>query len=215
MRPLSAVVLAFAAALASAQTRPPDFVLDLLRRAPVRAVTSSSTGAVPGGVIGGGVNTDAQLRVTLVSVDRTSFQTGDSVVYELAFENVGKTRIVLPWSPDVDPSPQLKRESDPSYRYAAINLDATSLDGSRVLARLQPQPLKGDSDTPMSLQQLQPGQVALIRAQGSWRATNRELLAVLNESNGHVRLTGVVHLITDNIVARSVNHVEVVIVRGQ
>jgi len=40
------------------------------------------------------------LEITLLSLDKSNYQIGEAVIYDVAIKNVGQDAVVIPWSPD-------------------------------------------------------------------------------------------------------------------
>jgi hypothetical protein len=179
----------------AAQQRSPDHVLDVLTYEFTPAKETQESGIVMGGSMGMSSGDrreplSARLAVTLISLDRTSFQWGDSVIYEVLLENVGRVPIVLPWSPD----PNLFLEfaepsSPPPYQKAVVELQVLT-STSKLVARLPAQGLYGSDAVAGSLLVMAPRQTALIRIPTQWSVSDAEHGEVMREQpNGEVRVT--------------------------
>src|SRR4051812_49065480 len=101
---VSLLALALSSVLLAAQLHQrADHVLDILT---YRLTPDTSPPAnlmvIPGGVLGAaeGPQPPPSLKLTLLSLDRLSYETGDPVIYEVWMENIGNRPVVLPWSPD-------------------------------------------------------------------------------------------------------------------
>jgi hypothetical protein len=211
---VTTIVATAAAAVAVAQSRQPDFYLDVLAYPTTR--TTASVGALP-------VSEDeivivpqstrpkreGGVRVELISVDRTAYQVGDLIIYELDVENTGSVRLVLPWSPDLTLVPRTEQNSTTGFRSAWICLEVQDrLTGSR-LAWLSGQSLVGSETTLGTLQTLAPGQRARIRVQSRLVAGADALASIVGEQAGAVQLVAVSNLATDGLLLKSANHIDV------
>jgi hypothetical protein len=210
MRAAALVLCLGAVAGVSGQSRPAHHVLDVVTY-PV--ASESGTSSAPAGVPAGHVSAKAHdrsavnLRARLVSLDFASYETGDPVIYEIEVENMGRTPVVLPWSPD---SVRVSRESDGESIQAIISLEVWDGGGSRRrLGTLEPLSLSGSANVAGSLQSLGPREIALIRVPGRWRAVESERRAMVNEPGGNVQVKGVITLVQDQVTVRTTNGIPV------
>jgi hypothetical protein len=106
-------------------------------------------------------------------MDRTSYETGDPVIYEVQVENAANRPIILPWSPDRvlfrTPGP-----TPPTAVEAGIFLEVRDHGGSKKLASLEPSVMFGSRAVAGSFETLAPGETAWIRVPGFWRTSDRE-----------------------------------------
>ena len=98
-----------------------------------------------------GVRVDNNLRLTLMPLERTDFVLGESFTYEVFMENIGKTPVTLPWSPDrgafVQPAPR----TPDGFISGSVYLQVESADGQQsTLSLLEVQPLYGSNEVPRS-----------------------------------------------------------------
>lgn len=210
MRAAALVLCLGAVAAVSGQSRPAHHVLDVVT---YRLASDSGAASAPAGVPAGHVSAKVHdrsavtLRARLVSLDFATYQTGDPVIYEIEIENMGRTPVVLPWSPD---GVRVSRESDGESIQAIVSLEVWDVSGSRRrLGALEPLPLSGSPNVAGSLQSLGPMEIALIRVPGTWRAVESELRAMLNEPGGAVQVKGVVTLVQDQVIVRTTNGIPV------
>src|SRR5260370_1344852 len=62
------------------------------------------------------------LEITLLSIDKSSYQMGQEMIYDVVIKNVGRDLVVIPWSPDRDRI-QLDEETYPAgYMDANLGL---------------------------------------------------------------------------------------------
>jgi hypothetical protein len=189
---------------------PQEYILDVvsypLSPEPVRAYDLK----VPaGGARAHDRKEPSGLVLTLVSVDRNNYLSGDAIIYELVLENQGSGMVTLPWSPD-----RVRFNSpseDANVHVASLFLEVRNRGGRERLAWLQPQLLFGSADVDGSLQTLAPGERARIRVPGFWRASEYERAHVLRQPNGLVRVAAVVHIEDLGQLVTSVNTLPVAI----
>jgi hypothetical protein len=194
LRPL--VVLGLLAAGVQATT--PDFVLDVGSFAP--AAQQPSTGQVQLMVSGGGSSATPvpapNVRVSLATLDRSSYVTGEALVYEVLIQNVGDKPFVLPWSPDLNWCTRQDRAKRSGYREALISLRVIDPVTGRSLAEIDSQPLVGSPDVEGSLQVLQPKQTAMVRVPAHWRfSSEREMKAALRDNVGPTAVIAVLRVL--------------------
>lgn len=204
------------AIVSAAQPRQADYVLDVLgyrhtrepeREAPsdTRVIQGGSVSATSGGPVAPG------LSVRLLSLDSLSYETGDPVIYELWIENIGKSPVALPWSPDrVLFTPPTLKLSAPNVVQGSVALEVRARGNASRLAVLEPQPLFGSDDVlPGSLARLAPGQTAWIRTSGFWRMTDSERELMLRQPNGIVEVGAVLNIFSSLVRVQSQNTIEV------
>ena len=210
MRAATLVLCLGAVAAVAGQSRPAHHVLDVVTYPPASdSGASSAPAGVPAGQasVKGHVRSVVNLRARLVSLDFSSYETGDPVIYEIEVENMGRTPVVLPWSPD---SVRVARESDGESIQAIISLEVWDVSGSRRrLGTLEPLSLSGSANVAGSLQSLGPREIALIRVPGTWRAVESERRAMVNEPRGDVHVKGVITLVQDHVSVRTTNGIPV------
>jgi hypothetical protein len=196
----------------------PEFSPPAISRAPASGLEETITVTLYGPSPRGSRNSHSpppkvQAKATLVGIDRLSYETGDPIVYEVLFENIGNEPITLPWSPDrarfktsslSDPAAPLATHS------ASLGLEVRTRDGAR-LGWLELQSLLGSSEVPDSLEILAPGEVAWIRVPGVWRATATETEKMLSQPDGLVHVGVMVHLENEGVIVHSANSVEVLL----
>ena len=205
------VCLGAAAAVAGQTSRQPNHILDVVTFKPTPSVAAPAESA---GLLPGHVSSTTHrrptvnLRARLVSLDLSSYETGDPAIYELELENAGRNAVVLPWSPD---GVRVARESGGiALRQAILSLEVWDASGStRWLAALEPISLVGSARVAASLQSLAPGEIALIRVPGVWRAVEDERRAILREPNGVVQVKGLITLVQEQVVVRTTNGLQV------
>ena len=98
--PLTVLILA-AAVTASGQPGRAEHMLDLLTY-PLTPDTSTKGAGLAAGHAGGvaGQQPEPTFRLSLLSLDREDYVTGDPLIYEVGLENISKHPVDLPWSPD-------------------------------------------------------------------------------------------------------------------
>ena len=73
------------------------------------------------------------LRTTLVSLDRTEYKVGDEAAFEVTIENIGSTKVQIPFSPHLaDLQPE-----DPSLKFIYLDLSVVLWLGGNSGRRLQ------------------------------------------------------------------------------
>ena len=211
------IVVCLSTTTAIAQSPRADFVLDLLtyRHAPDpddAPLLSSGSG---GGTSDGGRRPDP-VRLTLVTLERTRFVWGDSVVYEVLIENIGNWPLTLPWSPDRSAAAPRQSKETSGRRRGALWLEVRR-DGCAPVppcARLELQSLFGSRSEPGTLQTLAPRQTALIRVPGLWRASEFELSRLMRqEQAATVQVTAALDLFDEQLQVHSLNSIEVSVER--
>lgn len=213
---LALIALTLSGALAGAGQLPrADHVLDIVgyRLAPDDGLANPDAARLPAGSLGGASHepsSQLNVKVTLGRLDRLSYQTGDSVVFELWIENVGARPVMLPWSPD-RAAFKTQERTEPPLRKASLFLEVRDRSGFNRLAWLEPQLLFGSETVDGSLITLAPREKALIRAPGYWRTSDGEMAAVLREPNGIVQVSVVLHLFESRLMVRSKNGIEVAV----
>jgi hypothetical protein len=204
--------LVFGGALVTAQSQQRvDHVLDLLTYSvtPDNSVTANPSRIPPGGgSVSEGSQRPGSLRMTLLSMDRSDYETGDPITYEVRLENTGNRPVVLPWSPDrvlfQAPGPALPRPVE-----AAIFLEVLERGGSKTLTLLEPRMLFGSQAILGSLETLAPGETAWIRVPGLWHMSTREMNAIVSEPDGVVQVAAVFTVLQSPLRVRSTNRLEV------
>ena len=149
------------------------------------------------------------LKLTLLGLDRLSYQPGDAAVYEVLLENVGNRTVRLPWSPDVAAFKALLNAAPRTVSRGSLFLEVQSPQDSTRLAWLEPQPLLGIEAINGCILSLRPGEKALIRTPGHWRSSDRELARLLAQPGGLVRLAAVFSLPDYSILISSLNALDV------
>lgn len=186
---ITILCLCFVAA-GPAQQRKPDF-LDLTKTPPQKMRPYRKGG---GAGAGGGDGWKAPpkiipVKVTLLSLDKRSYQLGDEVIYEVVLENTTKDVLVIPWSGDYDKVKPDEERGPPSYIYAFLGLVIKGeIGGDQSIAGQEifgvGQGIHGSQLLRGSLKSLSPGQKVRIRAAGRWSVSStdeasRRLLAKL------------------------------------
>ena len=113
------------------------------------------------------------LRTTLVSLDRAEYKVGDEVAFEVTIENIGSTKVQIPFSPHLaDLQPE-----DPGQKFAYLDLSVVLWLGGRqwkTTAAGVGAMLYGDDGHPGTILTLQPGE--------SVRITGRDRIRPLEDS---------------------------------
>lgn len=166
-----------------AQTIHADYVLDLLTYVEPaagdtgvgdqRATRTVVSGG--GGVASGDGVPELSVFVTLVSMDRMTYEVGDEFVYEVLITNAGEEPVQLPWSPDplafkaalTKQFPTEARAVIPGFQRATLFVDVRDSTG-RLHRVVNATPLYGGSGVAGSLQALSPGESALVRVPSRW-----------------------------------------------
>jgi hypothetical protein len=101
------------------------------------------------------------LRITLLSLDRTSYRIGEDLTYELKIENVGTEAQLFPWDPNVaDVEP--KNPSQP-YEYQSLDISLWFRNQVDQVEALRAASLYATSEKEASRLELKPGQWVRIR----------------------------------------------------
>lgn len=190
----------------AAQEPAVDHVLDVAG-APTTPESDSPSQARPfGGVVLGPRRPVGQLKVSLVSLDRDSYDTGGPVLFDVLVQNVGSQAIAIPWSPDIIGFAD-RPGNGPEVVRGSLFLEVRRPGDSRNIGWLESQMLVGASDVPNSLLQLMPGKRALLRARGYWRVGETELAEILatNERYGSVEVYAVLDLSNEGWIFKSAN----------
>ena len=210
----TAILLLCLGAAAGAQqpSKRPHHVLDIVTYTltPEPAAPSDAAG-LPSGHRGGTSHrrTGVTLRARLASLDLSSYELGDPLIYEIELENAGTRPILLPWSPDRVRFVSRGHKGTPPNK-AIISLQVWDVTGSgRPLATLEPQSLFGSPNIAGSLQSLAPAEIALISVPGVLRAVETEMRAILREPLGAVQVRGVITLLQEQVIVRTTNGIEV------
>ena len=205
-------ILFFTALALAPWAQPPatEHVLDILTYQ-FRTAPPASKG---GGVVEGEVRShplappEHSLAVTLLDADRRVYNPGDTIIYEVTLENVGRVPVTLPWSPD---HVQFSGAKDPLL--GILSLEVRDVSGRTLLGRLEPQGLYGSNAVPGTLLRLRPGERARIRVRSVWNNSDHARAAMLQQPGGLVSITAV--YISGVREHRSVNGIEVsVLPRG-
>jgi hypothetical protein len=208
------IVVSLWTATGIAQSPRADFVLDLLtyQHAPDPAVAPVLSSGSGGGT-SDGVRRPDPIRFTLVTLERTRFVWGDSVVYEVLIENIGNRPLTLPWSSDL--SAAGPSEQTHGRRTGAVSLEVRRRNGSPFPdASLELQSLFGTRTEPRTLQTLAPRRTALIRVPGWWNASATGVAAVMRqEQAATVQVTAVLDLFDEHLQVHSANSIEVLVER--
>lgn len=110
------------------------------------------------------------LEITLLRLDKHSYQMGDEVIYDVVIRNVGQDIVVTPWSPDRDQVKPEEKTYPPGYMDATLSLVIRD----EVLGeqRIYGASVYGSQLVPSSLKKLRPGQAVRIRAPSHWLLTS-------------------------------------------
>jgi len=154
--------------------------------------------------------TRAQLTISLVSVDRITYDTGDPIGFEAVVENVGTKPVAIPWSPDFVGVAE-EAAASPSLRLGSLFLAVHRAGAVDRIDWLAPQTLVGASEVPNSLVQLMPGEKALMRARNYWRPGEDALKEILaaTQATGHVEVYAVLSLNEEGLLVKSKNSLDV------
>jgi len=133
--------------------------LDLTDLHPRDRIRAPNRGSVQ---CGGPVNTNSEITITLISLDKASYSLGEEVTYEVKVQNSGREPIEIPWTPhsgDLEPT-----ESSKSYTFlnAAVSLSFTDPDSKRSFSIYANS--YGSSELPGTTRQLLPGEWIFVRA---------------------------------------------------
>lgn len=113
------------------------------------------------------------LRITLSSLNKSSYQLGEEVIYDVILENITKNTIVIPWSPDRDKARPNSQNIPLGYREAFLSLVVKDEQkGEQFIAG---QGLFGSELLRGSLKILAPGQKVRVRAPGQWAFLDAEV----------------------------------------
>ena len=162
--------------------------LDLTRKPPhqkQRSGTGRGGGMGPGGGDGRSFPVKiVPLKVVLLSLDKSSYQLGDQVIYEVTLENVTDKVLVIPWSVDYDRVKPNEEHDPPGYMWAYLSLVIKDeISGDQFMAG---RGINGSQLLRGSLKRLQPGQRVRIRAKAPWsgfqEAVYKRVLAKLPQT---------------------------------
>jgi hypothetical protein len=201
------LVVACAATLASRATGV-THVLDLVtaRRTP-ESPGSVSPNLPPSAAVSGHTAhnpaLEPRLVVTLESLDRRSYETGDAVIYDLLVKNDGPVPVAMPWSPDAVQFNGRRRGTQ--VLTAGLYLEIKSETDGRLLANLQPVTLFGAPDVSGTLETLAPGETARIRVPGYWRSSEADINRLLDQPAGTLRAFAMLFIPDIGLRARSTN----------
>ncbi|MBI1760919.1 MAG: hypothetical protein HYR56_05715 [Acidobacteria bacterium] len=135
-------------------------VLDLTQ---VKLKSEKKSGSAGGGGLTIGHSHEKKvipLKVTLVSLNKTSYQLGDEVVYEILLENITTENVVIPWSAD-----QGEPVGSGDIRGSIYLIAPDERKGDQLVAL---RGIVGSPSIPSSLKTLRPGQKVRIKAGGRW-----------------------------------------------
>jgi hypothetical protein len=105
-------------------------------------------------------------KVTLLSLDKQSYQLGERVVYDILLENITNDPIVIPWSSDQRKVKPDDNKTPPRYTEAFLSLVLTTeVSGEQLIAG---QGIYGSELVSGSLKRLLPKQAVRIRAPGQF-----------------------------------------------
>lgn len=149
--------------LAQAQER--DDYLGLKQNRPPQRERLSGIGT---GAVGGLGHTSswkpAMLKVTLVSLDKQTYELGEEVIYEITLENISKDDLIIPYSVDYDKVKPDEESNPPGYASMFLSLVINDeLTGKQFVAG---ESLYGSELLSGSLKRLEPGQKVTIRIPG-------------------------------------------------
>jgi hypothetical protein len=215
MRITFALIPFVAVAVTAGQTLPVDHVLDVVSyrfseavEEPPVGIRSHASSSSEGNVS----PLNKTIRLTLFSLERDEFRWGDSCIYEVLIENIGREPIVIPWSPDRNLFPISARDAMSWYLDGAVGLEVLGRRGSRPLARLKLQPLFGSDTVGGSLQTVAAGQRAMIRIPGQWRASEAEIAEVArHQPDGLVSVAATLDLFDQVVHVRSINAIDITV----
>jgi hypothetical protein len=149
-----------------------------------------------------------ELALTLLPLAHADFLWGDEFEYEVLVRNIGTVPVWLPWTSDGLVPVRPRVASLPEVRRATVRLEVWSIDGKQRLGGLQSHALAGAVDIQGTLQRLAPNQTALLRVPGRWHShAAGEIPTILAQSNGEVRLSALLGVYEQSVVARSDNAV--------
>jgi len=146
--------------------RQEDDFLDLTKIKPPK---QRRTSIIAGGGMAstdGSPSPKPRLKVTLLSLDKRSYQLGDKFIYEVMLENITESVFVIPWTSDYYSVKPYEGSDPPGYVSASLRLvikDEVSGEASAA-----GEGVYGSELVPGSLKRLRPGQKVRIRALGQW-----------------------------------------------
>ncbi|MBS1808012.1 MAG: hypothetical protein JST84_07455 [Acidobacteria bacterium] len=148
----------------SPQRRSED-TLDLTKNRP--AAKSESSGKIGGGLSGGSneTNTPIPFKITMLDIDKDSYNIGDKLVYSILLENTSKTVITIPWSPA--PLSTQPHKNDVTAIISLVIRDDQF--GNQFIGA---EKIYGYHNASTSLKRLRPGQQVRIRLPGNWWFTD-------------------------------------------
>ena len=139
----------------------------------------------------GGPVSPASLRVTLLSLDRLTYQLLDPVIYEVWLENIGNAPVILPWSPDLELFVERPARNTVVMTYTRSLSLRLAVSGPRgILGTAGLVALHASAAVDGSFITLLPKETAWIRASSTWFDdwTDREQLEQVMASNGVVQV---------------------------
>ncbi|MGH9879388.1 MAG: hypothetical protein ACRD5H_17290, partial [Nitrososphaerales archaeon] len=134
-----------------------DDFLDL-RRISLSTGEKRTGGGQGGGAVAGHIRAPkiVPLKITLSSLNKSNYQLGEEVIYDVILENVTKNTIVIPWSPDRDKTRPNDQNTPSGYLEAFLSLVVK--DEGKGEQFIAGQGLFGSKLAPGSLKSLTPGQ---------------------------------------------------------
>jgi hypothetical protein len=166
------------------QAEPYVATLDLTKQFHSKRATGAGSGCL-GGVVG---EPDVPYPITseLLSVDKTEFAVGTTVVYEMSLENSSTHDVVVPWTPDLEWEPMAEKlaEQPQGYREAIVQLDYFGPKGEHHAFAYRV--MEGADSIPGSVLRLRPGQRARVKGAGTFRLTDYP--PVVNPAAGPAKL---------------------------
>jgi len=143
-----------------------DNFLDLTKNRPPQKKRTHLVGKGGGVGVGNGLHMQktVPLKLTLLSLDKRSYQLGDHWIYEVILENITRDTLVIPWSPDYDRVKPDEEKDPPGYLHAFLSLVINDeVSGQQFMPG---EVIYGSELVPGSLKRLHPGQKVRIRASG-------------------------------------------------
>lgn len=148
-------------------------LLDLTKKA--SAPDSNNLGAVSDGLVGGSGTQRVSLPImlTLESLDKKTYTTGERFIYEVVIANIGERPITLPWEPEKNKLRSNARNKPGGLLEMSLALVVDELRGDAIFGV---EKIYASNAFPQSLKTLLPGQSVRIRVPGGWYFGDQNIL---------------------------------------
>ena len=137
-------------------------LLDLTKDIPPQKERVVSSGSGGGPFVPGSPRKEIPVGITLLRLDKTTYQLGGRIVYEVRLENVSNHDLTLPWSLDLDKVKPDEKKDPPGYLTSSVSLVFNDpIYGIEFVGLAS---LYGSQLVPDSLKVLRPNERVRIRA---------------------------------------------------